>query len=951
VGGYDPSGGLPALRGRGKEHTVIGDKDDRTRGTGTAGWHAPSFSSTDTLGSTTHGISSQPVTILLTDLEDSTRRWEEDAETMDAALARHDAILEEEIARHRGVVVKHRGDGVLAAFDNPDDGVKAAIAAQVALHAEQWPGPSLRVRMGLHTGDVRVRGGDVFGPTVNLAARIQNAAHGGHILVSATTEALVRGAVAPIATISDLGHWVLRNIHTPQHLFEISHPSLTGSPSRPRASRPGFSSLPVALSTFVDARGDLRRLDAIVANARLVTVVGPGGVGKSRLAVEVARQLEDTYADGARWCPLADVDDPSLVAAALESYLDLGGTVSSTERVLEVLRTRCLLLLVDNCEHLSAAVGAMIDRILRGCPDVTVLVTSRQPLRLNGEEVYEVAPWTSQYSAGAAAVRLFLDRAAAAGATFDDSAATHQRISALCERLDGLPLAIELAAAQTRALGMDELDRRLDERFQLLTSRGPPEASAPAHHQRLSDTVAWSYDLLDEGERVLFEKLAVFRGGLTPDAAESVCGEVGTWATLAQLCDRSLIQRDVGSPVTRYALLETVRAFALERLAERGEEIGTAERHARYFCEFAERADRERAGPGEADWVERELAEMANLRAAAMWTVEHADVDLALRLHVALYEVASLQGRVEIFDWLDPVAYRDSRHELVAAALAMAALHQSPSRPASMELAELASSLVAEGNMRPHRLIPWATGFAESSRGALGAAAAAYREAAELVRALEGENGHWISARALVAMVNRDATEARAVVADAFRVGQPSGMANALLAVARGIESDAPRALALTRRAYALGESVQNVRLLAYADLTAARIAAHHASPDVALGHLLAALSHAAEARHHEPMWAAVIRIGNILRGVGLDDAADAIVGAWIDAFPGAAARYPVLLAHDRSVDSLVVDDTGTPTERELCDRTTAIVERLRRDGLLAAAREHLSEEGGTLGA
>ncbi len=906
---------------------------------------------TDMLRSTTQGVSSQLVTILFTDLEDSTRRWEEDAETMDAALARHDAILEDEIAKHRGVVVKHSGDGVLAAFDNPADGVKAAIAAQVALHSEQWPGPPLRVRMGLHTGDVRVRGGDVFGPTVNLAARIENAAHGGHILVSATTEALVRGSVAPIAAISDLGHWVLRNIHTPQHLFEIRHPSLAGPLSRPRASRPGLSSLPVPLSTFVDARGDLRRLAAMLAKARLVTVVGPGGVGKSRLAVEVARQVEDTYADGARWCPLADVDDPSLVAAALASYLDLGSTASSTDRVLEVLKSRCLLLLIDNCEHVSAAVGAMIDRILRDCPDVTVLLTSRQPLRLSGEEVYEVAPWTSRYGAGAAAVRLFLDRAAAAGVTFGDSAAGHQRIGALCERLDGLPLAIELAAAQTRALGMDELDRRLDERFQLLTSRGPPQASAPAHHQRLRDTVAWSYDLLDEAERVLFEKLAVFRGGFTPDAAESVCGGAGTWAALAELCDRSLIQRDVGSPVTRYALLETVRAFALERLAERGEEIGTAERHARYFCELAERADRERAGPGEADWVERELAEMANLRAAAMWAVEHADVDLALRLYVALYEVASLQGRVEIFDWLDPVAYRDNRHELVAAALAMAALHQSPSRPASMELAELASSLVAEGNMRPHRLVPWATGFAESSRGALGAAAAAYREAAELVRALEGENGHWISARALVAMVSRDATEARAVVADAFRVGQPSGMANALLAVARAIEFDAPRALEFTRRAYSLAESVQNVRLLAYADLTAARIAAQHASPDVALGHLLAALSHAAEARHHEPMWAAVIRIGNILRGAGLDDAAEEIVGAWIDAFPDAAARYPILQATDRSVDSLVVDDAGTVTERELCDRTTEIVDRLRRDGLLAAAREHLSEEGGTLGA
>jgi hypothetical protein len=246
--------------------------------------------------------------------------------------------------------------------------------------------------------------------------------------------------------------------------------------------------------------------------------------------------------------------------------------------------------------------------------------------------------------------------------------------------------------------------------------------------------------------------------------------------------------------------------------------------------------------------------------------------------------------------------------------------------------------------------VPWAIGFAKARRGDLRAAAAAYHDTGELVRAHEGENGHWISARALVAMVSRDAAEANAVASDAFRVGQPSGVANALLAVARATEADAPKALELTRRAYSLAESVQNVRLLAYADLTAAGIAARHASPDVALGHLLAALAHAAQARHHEPMWKAVIRIGDALHGAGLDDAADEIVAAWVDAFPHVAARYPMLQAAHRRVDSLRVDTGTAPTERELCDWTTAIVERLRRDGLLAAAREDLPEERGTLG-
>ncbi|MGH9271690.1 MAG: adenylate/guanylate cyclase domain-containing protein, partial [Ilumatobacteraceae bacterium] len=719
------------------------------------------------------------MTILLTDLEDSTRRWEEDPDVMDASLVRHDDILRTEVERSRGVVAKHTGDGVLAIFDVPLDAVRAAVAAQVALRAEPWPGPPLRVRMGIHTGEARMRDGDAFGPSVNLAARIQTAAHGGQILLSAATEALVRISHIPLASTVDLGHWVLRNVHAPQRLFEIRHPSLPDQFPRPRASRPGRSSLPVPLSTFIDARGDVARLSETLAAARLVTVIGPGGVGKSRLAIEVATKVEEDFADGARWCPLADVDDPSLVAAAVASHLDLGPTALSIDGVLASLSSRQLLLIVDNCEHVQAAAKALIDRILRNCPLVTVLATSREPLRLAGERVYQARAMTSRHGSDGPAITLFLDRAAAAGASLDDSAANRQRIAALCERLDGLPLAIELAAARSRELGLDELERRLDERFALLAASGAPEASAPAHHQRLRDTVAWSYELLGPRQQLVFARLAVFRGGLTPDAAEAVCGEAGIWGDLAGLCERSLIQPDVGSPLTRYELLESVRAFALERLVERGEETETAERHARWFCEFAERADVERAGPSEAEWVERELAEIANLRAATAWAVEHEAVDLVLRLYVSLYELASLQGRVEIFDWLDPMALLHVDHDLVPAALAMSGMRQDPSMPASVELAELAIALQAERQSRRHRLLPWAKGFAESSRGDLQAAVEAYREAVAVIHEDEGENGHWISARALVAIATRDAAEARATAIDSLRVGQPSGRANA----------------------------------------------------------------------------------------------------------------------------------------------------------------------------
>jgi len=335
--------------------------------------------------------------------------------------------------------------------------------------------------------------------------------------------------------------------------------------------------------------------------------------------------------------------------------------------------------------------------------------------------------------------------------------------------------------------------------------------------------------------------------------------------------------------------------------------------------------------------------------------LERANIEIALRLYVALYELASLQGKVEIFDWLDPTAYVEVESDLVPPALAMAGLRQDPSKPASVELAESAIALQAERGGHSHRILPWAKGFAEASRHDVAAAAEAYRQAAELVREVEGENGHWISARALVAMVTRDAAEAHAVLFDARRVGQPSGTANALLAVARVTPPDAAdRALHLIRRAYGLAESVQNLRLLTYADLTAASIANRYATPDVALTHLLAALGHAVQARHHEPMWLAVIRIGAALRRAGLHHSADTIVGAWIDAFPDAAARYP-MMASERAeglrIDPLAATGALVTSEHELCDRTVTIVDRLRREGLLgAAASPNLGEERRAIG-
>jgi predicted ATPase/class 3 adenylate cyclase len=884
-------------------------------------------------------------TLLFTDIEGSTRRWEDDPETMDVALARHDAILREAVHRYDGEVTKSTGDGLLALFTQPAAGVEAAVSAQVALLAEPWSGSPIRVRMGLHTGVVRPRDQDVFGRAVNLAARIEDAGHGGQILLSSTTYELVRHDLPPGVTAVDLGHWALRGIHVRQHLFQLLAPGLPSAFPRLRASRPVRSVLPTVANRYIDPNGEVGRITAALAGGRCVTVVGPGGVGKSRLAVETTARLEDAYLDGARWCPLASVDDPERVAAAVAAQLDLGSAVVTADGILDALGDLELLLVLDNCEHVLGAARDLADRIVAACPGVSILATSREPLRVAGEQVLELSPLAAR-SAGDAAVELFLDRAGSAGARLDDVPAVRERVAELCRRIDGLPLAIELAAARTRSLGLAEIERRLDQRFLLLASRQGPGTGTPAHHQTLEATVGWSYDLLGPRQRMLFTELSVFRDGCTAEAVEAVCtGTPEGWVALEDLADRSLLHLEPTGPVTRYEMLETVRAFARERLDQRGDLAAVAERHARYFCDLAERADVARAGPDEADWVERELSELANLRAAGRWAMEHDDVDLALRLFVAIYELASLQGHVEIFDWLEPAQFIDSGHELVAAALAMSGLRQDPARPASAELAEQAIELQHQLGLRPHRILPWAKGFAEASRGNRAAAHRAYSDAVDLIRELEGENGHWISARALVVMLTRDGDEARAVVDDGERVGQPSGLANALLALARVVENDDPRsALELTRRAFGLAGTVQNTRLLAYADLTAAGIASRHATTAVAVGHLLAALQFAVQVRHHEAMWRAIVRLDEVLARAGFSDTAGAVAGLWVGAFPTPARRYPSLVA--RAPGAAMTGRATTPTVGEVAAATGELVEQLRRDGLLGRpAGEDLAEE------
>ncbi len=594
--------------------------------------------------------------------------------------------------------------------------------------------------------------------------------------------------------------------------------------------------------------------------------------------------------------------------------------------------------MLDNCERHVDAVRSLAADLLHECPDLNLLTTSREPLRLADEHVIEVEPFLAPNDPDLleVGVELFALSAAAVGFSVGYDAATRGQIRQICERIDGLPLAIELAAGQLSTMSLLELQRHLERRVRILAAPGERRFGEPEHHRAISATVQWSYDLLSPDLQLLLERLAVFRGGFTADAVAQVCYPAPadvfeTWQQLSDLSRKSLLRSDPNRPVTRFSLLETVRAFAGERLEDRGDFEPTSRRHARYYTELAEAADRGRGGPDEAPWVATEQEELSNFRAAVAWAAQAGEIDLALRTYVALYELAAFQGRIEIFDWIDPRAYENTDHELVAAALAMSGIRHGPTSPASLETAERATLMQQQFGLRNHRLLPWARGFSEASRGNGVAAVMAYREAAAVIRDVEGENGRWITALSLDPSRNRD--EAEDLLIRARRVGQPTGLASAILAVARLAAADEPAtALRLLERAADLAESVSNLRQLTQNDLAAASVVGW-ADPQAALGYLAAALTHAADLRQNETVWRCVASILGVLRRAGHEDAAAELASIWTDAYPEAAARYPVFETARREGTALQGIERPD-AETGVFDRTFELLREVRQAGV-----------------
>ena len=590
-------------------------------------------------------LPSGTVTFLFTDVEASTRLWEEHPEAMRGALARHDAIVRGAIESHGGDVVKTTGDGFHAVFASVEDALAAAADAQVALYAEPWGlTDGLRVRMGLHTCQVEMRDGDYYGSGVNRAARLMSVAHGGQVVVSAATAEL---AAETVFELRELGEHRLAGLSRPERVSQLCPVGLAEEfpPLRSVDALPG--NLPRQVTSFVGRDAELETLADLVRSRPLVTLTGVGGVGKTRLAQEVAAEAIRGFPDGAWLCELAPVTDAdALWDTMAKAFRLLPPSGRSLEEVLlEYLAPKRLLLVLDNCEHLLDAVAGAVRVIEARCPHVSVLATSREGLAVPGEQLVAVPSLgipavdvDDELLVLVESVRLFCDRASSVKADFESSGPNLSAVGVLCRRLDGIPLAIELAAARSTSLSPGDLVARLDQRFKLL-ARG--SRASLERHQTLRNTIDWSYDLLDNTERDALQRLSVFAGGCDLVAAEAVVADedldpFDVVHVVGQLVDKSLVLADTDDGQIRYRMLETIRQYAQERLEASGTTDRVRARHAAYYVALAETAGPQLRNRDQLEWARRMAPETDNLRAALNWAVEAGSAEPALRLVTSL---------------------------------------------------------------------------------------------------------------------------------------------------------------------------------------------------------------------------------------------------------------------------------------------------------------------------
>jgi predicted ATPase/class 3 adenylate cyclase/DNA-binding CsgD family transcriptional regulator len=633
------------------------------------------------------------VTFMLTDVEGSTRLWESFPEEMSVAVARHYQLLDAAIALHGGVrpLEQGEGDSVVAAFPRASDALAAALDIQRAFYSEPWPEETpLRLRIALHSAEAQLRDeGNYFGQAINRCARLRAVAHGGQVVLSRSTRDLALERLPEGVELRDLGVHRLRDLGRPEQVFGLVHPDLASEfpPLRSLDALP--NNLPGELNSFVGRDAELGEVNELLANVRLLTLTGAGGCGKTRVALQTAADGMDRYPDGVWWIELTRVEDPALVPKAVLTAVGLREAhgLSPIDTVVDHFRERRALLVLDNCEHLLASCAELANALLLGCPSLTILATSREPLAVPSENAWRVPsmslpPEGNHQPLGTLAqsdaVRLFIDRAIQVRPNFKITTANSPTVAQICRDLDGIPLAIELAAARVRMMAPEQIAKGLSDRFHLLT--GGSRTVMP-RHRTLEASMQWSHELLSEGERMLLRRLSVFVGGWTLDAAEEVCAGDGidpyeVLELLAGLVDKSLVTTVEAGPQMRYGLLETVRQYAAKRLGEAGEVETVRNRHCDFFLGLAEQAEPELAAAGGPAWLATLEQEHDNLRAILEWAEVTGADQAFLRLVTALALFWELRGHLtEGSRWFSRALAKDAGISAVRARALWGAAH------------------------------------------------------------------------------------------------------------------------------------------------------------------------------------------------------------------------------------------------------------------------------------
>jgi predicted ATPase/class 3 adenylate cyclase len=637
------------------------------------------------------------VTFLFSDIEGSTRLWERYPVEMEAAMERHDRYLSDAIDSCNGKIVKKTGDGFHAVFGTAVEGVQAAHLAQKMLAEDDWielTSEKLRARMGLYTGEASLRTGDYYGTNVNRAARLMAAAHGGQILLSAATANLVNDQLPEGASLLDLGQHRLKDLVQPEHIYQLNHPSLISDFPPIYTLDEYLNNLPVQLSSYIGREHEMAEVGRLLDNTRLLTLIGPGGTGKTRLALQFAADVlvspEDKFPHGVWLAEFGSIGDPELVLETVAAVFNLrqqSNGPSLLDLITQYMKSKQLLLLLDNCEHLIEACAQLADHLLRTCPKVKIIASSREALSISGETIFSVPslslPKSSTRSPDellqSEAVQLFVERATAAQPNFLLTEQNAPAVNRICRRLDGIPLALELAAARVKVFTPEQIAARMDDRFRLLTGGS---RMALQRQQTLSAMIDWSYDLLSKDEQELLRRLSVFAGGWSFEAAESICMDLDVLYLLTNLVNKSLVIVNEQVGESRYSFLETIRQYALDKLMNSGESFDARDRHLDYFLRFTSDSEQKIFFADSLDnslqWLDRLDADFENIRAAVEWGIANRPVDallLAGSIHFYIGVRGSpregvrwLQEAISAVEQLPPVDRSESERRRMALA-------------------------------------------------------------------------------------------------------------------------------------------------------------------------------------------------------------------------------------------------------------------------------------------